>query len=243
MSLSCPSFIADIAPSMCRAVDYYCERTSQALDAEPLNAVSNIAFLVGAVAAWQLQSRHMNSVQNVPIRLLTVLMVVVGTGSLVFHTAGTKWAEWADIVPILIFMAIGLSTILHAFFNWGYLLRIPAVVLFFTATCWLALESTMEGLLRVLPRPLAEGAMYFPTLILLLVVAAFLMSRSGNAARMFLIAACLFVVSFTMRSIDHPICNLLPIGTHYFWHIFNASVLYLIIRAIILNRQEIENSP
>jgi hypothetical protein len=31
-----------------------------------------------------------------------------------------------------------------------------------------------------------------------------------------------------------PICPSLPIGTHYFWHIFNATVLYLLVRVVVL---------
>jgi hypothetical protein len=38
-------------------VDGYCERVAPGLWGEPLNAVSNIAFLVAAVAVW-LAARH-----------------------------------------------------------------------------------------------------------------------------------------------------------------------------------------
>jgi hypothetical protein len=44
-----------------------------------------------------------------------------------------------------------------------------------------------------------------------------------------------FVLSFTARTIDIPLCSALPIGTHYFWHIFNATVLYLLVRVVILH--------
>jgi hypothetical protein len=32
-----------------------------------------------------------------------------------------------------------------------------------------------------------------------------------------------------------PLCPALPIGTHYFWHVFNATVLYLLVRVVILH--------
>ena len=43
---------------MTRAIEMYCERTSAAWDAEPLNAVSNAAFFIAAWAAWRLNERH-----------------------------------------------------------------------------------------------------------------------------------------------------------------------------------------
>ena len=49
MTLACPALIADVAPGMCKAVDIYCERTTDALWAEPLNAISNVAFLIAAL--------------------------------------------------------------------------------------------------------------------------------------------------------------------------------------------------
>ena len=45
MSIACPDFIAALDPALCRAVDHYCERTGPALDAEPVNAITNAAFL------------------------------------------------------------------------------------------------------------------------------------------------------------------------------------------------------
>jgi hypothetical protein len=30
-------------------------------------------------------------------------------------------------------------------------------------------------------------------------------------------------------------CDAIPIGTHYFWHIFNAAVLFLLVRTVIVH--------
>jgi hypothetical protein len=93
MSLVCPSLIADYSPGLCRAVDIYCERTSPAFDAEPLNAISNVAFLVAAAAAWRLQNRHPNPAIDGFVRALCVIIAVVGIGSFTFHTIATRWAS------------------------------------------------------------------------------------------------------------------------------------------------------
>ena len=67
---------------MTRAIDMYCERTSGAWDAEPLNAVSNAAFFIAAWAAWRLQERHPNAAFGGAIRALCIIIAVVGAGSL-----------------------------------------------------------------------------------------------------------------------------------------------------------------
>lgn len=45
-----------------------------------------------------------------------------------------------------------------------------------------------------------------------------------------------FLASLTFRSIDDAICSHVAIGTHFLWHILNGVVLYLSMRALILNR-------
>ena len=48
-------------------------------------------------------------------------------------------------------------------------------------------------------------------------------------------ATGVFLVSFTARIIDQAICPVFPLGTHFLWHVLNATVLFLLIRAVILH--------
>jgi len=34
---------------------------------------------------------------------------------------------------------------------------------------------------------------------------------------------------------DNRVCDQLPIGTHFLWHILNAVLLYLVARAYVVN--------
>jgi hypothetical protein len=47
-------------------MDAYCERVGMGLLAEPLNAVSNVSFLLAAWAAWVLAQRTGNLSAGVP---------------------------------------------------------------------------------------------------------------------------------------------------------------------------------
>jgi hypothetical protein len=212
---------------MGRSVDIYCERTSAAWNAEPLNAVSNIAFFIAAWAAWRLQQRRPNYGHDGVIGLLCVMTAVVGAGSATFHTVATRWAEWADVIPILVFIIAYCWAILTAFFRWPAVLKALAAFLLFGATFYLESDE-FEKLLW-------GGAMYLPTLAFLVFAGAGIWRRDASAGRSFFFAAGLFAISFAARTLDKPICSSLPIGTHYFWHFLNAAVLYLLVRTLILH--------
>jgi hypothetical protein len=218
-----------------RPIDIYCERTSAAFDAEPLNAISNIAFLIAALAAWRLQKRRPNAELHNAIQLLCIIIAVVGAGSTIFHTFATRWAEWADVIPILVFMIVYCWLILTVFFGWPVWLKVLATLAFFGATFYLESDEFEQILWG--------GAMYLPTLFLLMAAGVGIWRRDADAGKAFFVAAALFVVSFTARTIDKPICGSLPAGTHYLWHIFNAAVLYLLVRTLILHAPAEANAP
>jgi len=125
MAPACPSLIADISPDMCRSVDHYCERTSAAFDAEPINALTNLAFLIGALVAWRLAQGRPGR-QDRLITAMIMTMALVGLGSMLFHTVATRWAEWGDVIPILVFMLLYLWFVLTAWFGWPVWLKAPA---------------------------------------------------------------------------------------------------------------------
>ena len=78
--------------------DDYCERTDFSLWSEPLNAITNLAFLIAAVVMWRRS-------QGVTIaRALSVILFIIGIASGLFHTLATAWASAADVLSILIFI-------------------------------------------------------------------------------------------------------------------------------------------
>src|SRR5262249_39496967 len=69
-----------------------------------------------------------------------------------------------------------------------------------------------------------------------LVVFCWLLRGHGAGSAM-LVAAGLFVVSLIFRIIDLYVCARFPIGTHFLWHVFNAAVLFTVLRGAIAERQ------
>ena len=216
-----------IGPALCQSVDFYCERTSASLFAEPLNAVSNLAFFVAGWFAWREFRRDPSRRDDPLITWLIVLMPVVGLGSLTFHTVGTQWASWADVIPILIFMLLYLWLATQRYLHWPTGVSAIALLAFLLST--LALERFAP------PTLLAGGAMYLPTVAACLGIVLAPIDADGQVRRIIALAVAQFLIGFTLRSLDEPLCAMLPIGLHYFWHISNAIVLYLLVHAAILH--------
>ena len=75
-------------------------------------------------------------------------------------------------------------------------------------------------------------------MFVLFAFAGALYRRRLLAANLLLIAAGVFVISFSARTLDARVCPALPLGTHFAWHLLNALLLYLLLRAALANRQQ-----
>lgn len=226
MCVACPSFLLEAMPGLCRTVDAYCERTSDALDAEPLNALTNIGMLVAAWAVARLQRRYPNHDAARLISAMIVAIVAGGIGAFLFHTTATVWAVVLDMLPFLIFMLLVLWLTLTRFFAW------PPIA---AALGLAAFIAVVLGGGTLAPRGLLPaGAYYLLPLVVLVVVAAILTLRRSPAARSYLAAAFVFAAAFAARELDGPLCSVIPIGTHFLWHLLAALLAYILIRAAIL---------
>jgi hypothetical protein len=84
---------------------------------------------------------------------------------------------------------------------------------------------------------LAGGALggssgYVPALLALVVAGGWLQVRGVREGQWLLAAAAVFVASITLRTLDQPLCQATPFGTHFMWHVLNAVVLGLLIWAM-----------
>jgi hypothetical protein len=211
-------------------LNLYCERLGPGLWAEPLNAVSNAAFFIAAIAAFLLWRRAGG--RDTPVLLLILVVVAIGIGSTIFHTVATRGAILFDIVPIAIFIAGYLVLAWRRFLKFGLAASIAALVVFEIVSFTAPAITPPAFLNRSVP--------YLPALLMLIVVAGMVQGKarrkdSSEAAtsEWLWIAAGLFAASFFLRSIDIAICRLFPFGTHFIWHCLNAAVLYVLLRAAI----------
>src|SRR5439155_1034345 len=75
------------------------------------------------------------------------------------------------------------------------------------------------------------GALYVPTLLLMLVIGMVLYRRRLRGAGAFLAAMAVFLASFSARTLDARLCSAFPVGTHFIWHLLNATLLFILVRA------------
>jgi len=204
-------------------IDIYCERTDVSLWSEPLNAITNLAFLVAAVLLWRAQSATGTSV-GPRDRALAALIGAIGIASLLFHTLATVWAALADTLSILAFAAYFLFLFLTRAARLGGTIALVAACIF---------AALSYAFPKVLPAGPATGsAAYLPYVVALLLMIAYLWHRRPASARAFLGATLLFGAALALRTVDPALCQALPVGTHFLWHLLNAVVLYGLAREL-----------
>lgn len=202
----------------------YCERGDAAFWAEPVNALTNGAFLIAAALA----ARRARG--DGPVLALAAVTFVVGIGSFLFHTLANRWSMLADVIPIAVFIYGYFALAMTRFFG----LRpaaATALTLAFAALSF-GLTPTLDALAGRSVSSLTNGSIdYAPAVLALLGVGLALLKRAPGTARSVLVTAGLFLVSLSFRTIDVGACPRLPLGTHFLWHLLNAVVLYRLLIA------------
>ena len=193
-----------------RQIDGYCERIDPSYWAEPINAVTNAAFLIAAVIMW-------GRTAGMPMgRLLTFILATIGTGSYLFHTHATVWAMIADVTPIALFILAYIYAANRDFWRWSIRISSLGVVLF------LPYAAAMTFLFDALPF-FDISAPYWPVALLILIYAVIVPDR--EVARGLVLGAGLLILSLTARSLDLMLCPKIPLGTHWIWHCLNGVML------------------
>lgn len=197
-----------------RYIDGYCERTDPSYWAEPLNAVSNAAFLIAAFIMW----RRVRG-QGLPLAMgLVAILAAIGVGSYLFHTHATVWAVTADVVPIALFILLYLYAANLHFWGWPLWAALLGTLAFFPYA------AATVPVFQALPF-FTISAGYWPVALLIAAYALFLRSRLPEVARGLAIGAGILTLSLTFRSLDEPLCAAIPMGTHLWWHILNGIML------------------
>lgn len=205
-------------------IDIYCERLGPGFWAEPLNAITNLSFFLAAFFAWRLQKKY--SPENKSPLILVALLACIGTGSFLFHTLATNWAQLADILPILFYQIAFIVLYSRSVMQWPAKKSAIILILFFLA---------VYGFGQIPDIVLNGSLSYAPALLFLTGFAFWHWKRVSRERYLLLMASGLFLVSLTFRSLDMQFCGEIPIGLHFLWHILNGILLYGTARAYILN--------
>ncbi len=211
---------------MNEAVDNYCERLDAGFWSEPLNAVTNLAFIIACVALLLFWRR--SRARSMPALFLAVWIGVIGVGSFLFHTFATRWALAADSLPILIFILAYVFMAMRDYLGLTAWLSLALVVVYIAASAVATpLLASVAG----------SSAGYMTALIAMVVVAGLMRGKDRQVSNGLFVTALVFCVSIGFRMIDLPFCSTVTAGTHFLWHILNAVVLYRLARTYIDSRE------
>ena len=215
---------------MFEAVDLYCERLGPDFWAEPVNAVTNMSFLVAAWYAW-LRAKRQNLLSPAVWSLL-LLTCAIGLGSASFHTFATGLTRLMDYLPILLFQLT---------YVWLYCRRVIKLQLWTTSSA-IILYLVVVLAARQFPEVLNGSLIYAPAILVLVVFGIYHAVSQRNERLVLITAALIFFISLLSRTIDELICSYIPLGTHFLWHLLNGVVLYLLLATFMTNQSSVPGS-
>jgi hypothetical protein len=201
----------------------YCERADPGLWGEPLNAATNLAFLVAAWAAWRLAGESRATATS---RLFLVgLIAAIGGGSTLYHLFGTWWAWAFDALPILSFQLVFLWLYGRGIIGLNAGTTVVVLIGFSLASWWGDRH----------PQILNGSLGYTPTLGLSLGFGWYHFRTAARARVALLAASAVLAAALAFRSVDHALCTVFPVGTHFIWHLLAPLALVLLVRGLFLN--------
>lgn len=200
----------------------YCERSGHELFAEPLNAISNIAFILAGFGIYKLLQK--NKIYQAEYKGVILLIFLVGLGSFLWHTTRNQYTLFLDAIPAALSVALITYLLLSKLIG-NKLFALLAVALLLPSR-FLISSFAPTDFISSLIRNGINAAVF-----LVIIVCAF--KKYGNIAFEGLIVLAIYLLAITMRTIDLEVCSTISVGTHFLWHIFNALAVYLAIKFLI----------
>ncbi|MBT3926395.1 MAG: hypothetical protein HOM52_08890 [Rhodospirillaceae bacterium] len=214
---------------MRRNLPVYCETSLNPLGSfplEPINTYTSVTpVLLGALALIYLIRRRESSRVAYTLAILTIL---TGLGSMAWHTFRTDLTLIVDALP-------GVAYVIIIVFFWFYYLG---------ARYWgLVVLAGFVAVAVLIPSELGAikpliGVLVLVAIAIGLVVATWYRKRHAFKFALPMIGAG--IVAVILRSLDLRVCDTIPFGTHFFWHIFLGLAAYAGVRMIVLLKSDPE---
>lgn len=206
------------------ALDIYCERTDAGFWSEPVNALTNLLILgAGFYGLAQVRSQK----TGIYAKVLCWWVVVIGLGSLLFHTTAIELTKWADIIPIATF------TLAMAIFC---LRRFSGLSWPKTAAYFISYFTVISVVTWLLPSGLHEATngttAYLPALAGYAFFGIVALAYGSPAGWYCIVCAVILFAGFVFRAIDQGVCEVFPLGTHFMWHVLIALMLAITLTAV-----------
>ena len=196
------------------SADIYCERLDASFWAEPINAISNLSFIVAGFFLWRLRTPRST--------LMAFLVILIGLGSFSFHTFANRLTGLLDVLAITLYLVTFAFLIPKQWSRNSIVIQLGSVLmLIFSIVLVQLLISRLKPALPWLPSGIYLGAW------LALIMFALITHYSNMPAARFLwLAVIVFPASLLSRQLDMPLCDSIG-GSHWLWHLLNGLSLFL----------------
>jgi hypothetical protein len=196
------------------SVDIYCERLDASFWAEPINAISNLSFIVAGLLLWRLKSPRAT--------VMAILLILIGLGSFSFHTYANRLTGLFDVLAIALYLVAFAFLIPKQWSKSSIWIQLGSVLVLIIC---IVLTQLLIGTLKP-TFPWLPPGMYLGAWLTLIIYALVTQSSNSQAARFLWLAIIIFPFSLMSRQLDIPLCDFTG-GSHWLWHLINGLTLYL----------------
>ena len=198
-------------------MDFYCERTNNQIFNEPINAISNIFFIIVSISLFKILR---NNQSDKIYYIQPILIFFIGIGSFLFHLKPNLITLYSDIIPIFLFSLSFIFLFNRNVIKISNLNSALLFILFLTLLLFITPKLKYEIL--------NGSEFYFANYFFLAMYTIWLYFKKSDFFQLLFLGFIFFNLSILLRSIDNHICNYLSIGTHFLWHFFNAYLLKIL---------------
>jgi hypothetical protein len=170
-----------------------------------------VPVLLGILALVLLvRGRHRNAVAYI----LAILTVLTGVGSVAWHSMRTEFTLLIDWLPGAVYFVIVAYFWAHHVSRWYV---------------GLALLVTLSILAFAVPFHTIQAYRVFIFTAIVLIAIALVVATWWQRREAFWWALAMFAaaaLALFLRTLDLDVCETIPVGTHFFWHIFLGLAAY-----------------
>lgn len=193
---------------------HYCEVVDFGVIAQPINVLGNLGFLIAFIYSYCLLG----------LRTLTYSTILIFLGSSLWHATLHPVGLLLDIAPIILWVVVYLWATSRYFFSKG---RSWLIILGFLIMALFITRFTADLI------PMRSG-IFLVSCILLFIIGSMAYNFNRSYAYL-LVAASLFLsLAIVMRLVDMPFCDIIPIGTHWLWHLLSSFTIIPLTKLLYL---------
>ena len=198
-------------------MDFYCERTNGQIFDEPVNAISNIFFIIVSLSLIKILRKNQS---NKIYYIQPILIFFIGIGSFLFHLNPNMITLYLDVIPIFLFSLSFIFFFNRDVININNLNNALLFLLFFFLFLFITPKLNYEIL--------NGSEFYFANYFFLTMYTIWLYLKKSDFFQLLLLGFIFFNLSILLRSLDNHICEYFSIGTHFLWHFLNAYLLKIL---------------